>query len=103
MNCEPEPAYGLGDDAAWQDLQHMGRAAHPLIAISGFDEDDGASFTLRIYRTRFAIIDTGNEVLNDASDFIEMNGINHWLGGMYLRPENLWPWNEAAQKLVAGS
>ena len=96
---DAEPAYGLGDYAVWQDLQHLAYAARPLIVISGFDEDDGASFASRIYRTRLAITDAGNAVLNDASDFIEMNGIDHWLGGVHLRAENFWRWDEAKQEL----
>jgi hypothetical protein len=58
-------------------------------------------FGSRIYRTRLAITDAGNEVLNDTSDFIEMNGTAHWLGGVHLRPANLWRWNEAAQEISA--
>jgi hypothetical protein len=100
---DAEPAYGLGDYAVWQDLQHLAHAARPLIIISGFDEDEGASFASRIYRTHVAITAAGNAVLNDKSDFIEMNSIDHWLSGVHLRPENLWRWDEAAQKLVAGS
>lgn len=99
---DAEPAYGLGDYAAWEDLQHMAQAAQPLIIISGFDEGDEASFASRIYRASFAITDAGKAVLNGERDFIETNGVDHWLGGVHLRSDQVWRWDESSQTLVAG-
>ena len=96
-----EPAYGLGDYAAWQDLRQMAQAAHPLIVISGYDEGDGASPTSSMHRATFAITEAGNEVLNGERDFIEMNGLDRWLGGVHLHTENLWRWDEVNEKLIA--
>jgi Domain of unknown function (DUF1835) len=98
---DAEPAYGLGDYAAWQDLQQMAGAAHPLIVISGYDEGDGASRASRMHRARFVLTEAGARVLNDESDFIEVNGIDRWLGGVHLCADTLWRWDEANGKLIA--
>jgi Domain of unknown function (DUF1835) len=98
---DAEPAYGLGDHAVWQDLQQLGRAPQPLVAISGFDEADGASFASSMHRARLALTPLGERVLNGESDFVEMNGIDGWLGGVHLRSDSLWRWDEANGRLIA--
>lgn len=99
---DAEPAYGLGDQQVWQDVRHMARAARPLVVISGFDTGDGRSLSSEKHRTRFAITEAGNDVLNGRRDFIDMNGIDLWLGGVHLHAGNLWRWDQAPQTLIAG-
>ena len=43
------------------------------------------------------------DVLNGNADFLDMNGIDLWLGGVHLRDkENLWRFDEQTQRLIAG-
>lgn len=103
MFFEAEPAYGLGDYQVWGDLKRMAAAPQSLITITGFDDSDSASFSSRIHKTSFDITKTGMDVLNGKADFVDMNPVDMWLGGVHLRNENLWRWDEQAQKLHTGS
>ena len=97
-----EPAYGLGDYQVWHDMKRMASASQPLVKITGFDDSDSASFSSRIHKTSFDITQTGMDVLNGNADFLDMNGIDLWLGGVHLRDkENLWRWDEQTQRLIA--
>ena len=96
-----EPAYGLGDYQVWHDMKRMASVPQSLVTITGFDDSDSASFSSRIYKTSFDITQTGMDVLNGKADFLDMNDIDLWLGGVHLRDkENLWRFDEQTQRLV---
>jgi hypothetical protein len=99
MFFEAEPAYGLGDYQIWSDLKRMAASRQSLVTITGFDDSDSASFSSKIRKTSFNITKTGIDVLNGKADFVDMNPVDMWLGGLHLRNENLWRYNEQAQKL----
>jgi hypothetical protein len=46
------------------------------------------------------VTDVGLEVLAGNVDRIELLGIDRWLGGTHLRPDNLWRWDRAEKKVV---
>lgn len=92
-----EPAYGLGDLQIWCDLKRMAEAAHPLIELEGAADATGADSQLH---TVCRITETGRRVLAGQADFIQLNGIDLWLGGVHLRADNLWRWDEQGQALV---
>ena len=98
---DAEPAYGLGDSQVWDDLQRLAGARRPLLTISGPDELESESVQVRLRQSTFKITDAGNEILNDKGDFIEMNGIDLWLGGVHLSPDNLWRWDDGEQELIS--
>jgi DDE superfamily endonuclease len=85
-----EPAYGLGDSQIWRDLKRVAEAAQPLIQLAGFDAQHGAS---RLHAV-CSITETGQRVLEGQADFVELNGIDLWLGGVHLRADNLWRWDK---------
>ena len=89
-----EPAYGLGDLQIWDDLQRLAEAAQPLIQLES--PADAAS---RLHAA-FSITETGRRVLAGQADFIQLNGVDLWLGGVQLRADNLWRWDEQRQALV---
>ncbi len=93
-----EPAYGLGDHQVWRDMKRMASVPQPLVKITGFDDSDSAS---RSYKASFDITQAGIDVLNGIADFVNMNGIDLWLGGVHLRDkENLWRFDEQTQRLI---
>lgn len=91
------PAYGLGDTQIWCDLNRMAEASHPLLQIEGVD--DAASASSRIHAS-FQLTETGQQVLAGQEDFVQANGIDLWLGGVHLREDNLWRWDEQQQRLI---
>jgi Domain of unknown function (DUF1835) len=98
---EAEPAYGLGDVEAWRDLERMARADHPLITIDGLNDSDSPRTPSRIHKTSFKLTETGREVLEGRADFVALNDVDLWLGGVHLHDKAvLWRWNEQEQSLM---
>ncbi|MEP7340946.1 MAG: DUF1835 domain-containing protein, partial [Acidobacteriota bacterium] len=74
-----EPAYGLGDSQIRRDLLRMAEAAQPLIRFDGFD---GSARTNSWLKAKCDITETGQRVLAGQADFVRLNGIDLWLGGV---------------------
>lgn len=86
-----EPTYGLGDSQIWRDLKRAAKAAQPLIQQVGFDDATCGDSRLQAI---CSITETGQRVLAGQADFVELNGIDLWLGGVHLRADNLWRWDK---------
>jgi len=96
-----EPVYGLGDAQFWNDLQRMIKAKHPLLTPSYMQDVKRTPANAVQPKASFALTETGRAVLNGQSDFVALNGIDRWLGGVHLRePKNLWRWDEQNQKMI---
>ena len=89
---EVEPVYGLGDTQFWLTLRRLADANQPLLRISG--ERPSPDTTIEL-------TDLGRAVLRGDGDFVLLNGIESWLGGVYLSDErNLWRWDDKSQAIV---
>ena len=66
-------------------MKQMASVPQPLINITGFDDSDSASFSSRRHKASFNITQIGTDVFNGNADFLDMNGIDLWLGGVHLR------------------
>ena len=89
---EVEPIYGLGDAQFWLSLRRLANANQPLLDINGGGPSP---------ETPIKITDLGRAILRGEGDFVLLNGIDYWLGGVYLSDErNLWRWDEASQSIV---
>ncbi len=96
------PVYGLGDAQLWLALRRMSGARQPLLTIAGLNGDDrGKSLNPDIARNvGFEITALGQSVLRGEADFVSLNGIDIWLGGVHLQdPETLWRWDEQSERL----
>jgi hypothetical protein len=49
-----------------------------------------------IHNARFEITAYGLSVLNGDADFVALNGIDSWLGGVHLTANSLWRWDESS-------
>jgi hypothetical protein len=106
---DAESVYGLGDAQFWLALQRMSAARSPLLEI----ENDGGKngehgqqvLTPEIVRkARFKMTALGQSVLKGETDFVVLNGIDLWLGGVHLHDKNnLWRWNEQSGTIVFSS
>ncbi len=92
-----EPAYGLGDSQIWDDLKRMAKAEQPLIELEAPADTTGAAAQVQ---TACSITETGRRVLAGQADFIELNGIDLWLGGVHLRADHVFRWDEQQQALI---
>jgi len=94
-----EPTYGLGDAQFWNTLRRMGEAPEPLLKITNGNLSDLNSEDLT--QLSFEITKAGNTVRKENADFVRMNGIDSWLGGVHLRGKfNCWRWDARARKLT---
>jgi hypothetical protein len=100
-----ESIYGLGDAQFWLALQRMGRAKNPLLEIrtEKNGEHGEQELTPNVAReTEFEITEIGKSVLKGEADFVALNGIDLWLGGVHLHHENnLWRWDERSERIVS--
>jgi hypothetical protein len=98
--AKAEPAYGLGDSQFWNELRRLGRARYPLITISGLEIPERNLKSNWFLEASFELTETGSAVLAGERDFIELNGIDLWLGGVHLTDASTWRWDEQNCRLV---
>jgi len=95
-----EPLYGFGDAQVVLELKRLGEATNPLLTmnnngnLSPIDSD-------KFLSASFQITDHGTAVLYGDEDFVKLNGIDLWLGGVHLQGnEAAWRWDEDHQRLI---
>ena len=96
---EQEPVYGLGDFQFYLALKRLSDAHAPLLTNGNGHDSDGRLNSGKIKNTTFEITDRGAAVLQGKADFVKLNGIDLWLGGVHLSDRNLWRWDEEKQGL----
>jgi hypothetical protein len=92
-----EPLYGFGDAQVFLELKRLAKGAHPLL----IRKDDASPMESgQLLGTSFRITDQGKAVLNGDEDFVGLNGIDLWLGGVHLQGnEAAWRWDEEHRRL----
>ncbi|MEN8167140.1 MAG: hypothetical protein ABFR65_06625 [Pseudomonadota bacterium] len=85
----------MGDASFWVMLQQMLDANSPLLTLP-----PGKSLTLPTSPDQtLSITSEGEAVLDGKRNWLEINGVDHWIGGVHLTPENLWCWNSNDRRL----
>jgi hypothetical protein len=82
-------------------LKRLANARQALLTMSnaGVDLRDSS----HLAETSFEITEQGKQTLNGDEDFVRLNGIDLWLGGVHLQGETSdWRWDEAAGTLERG-
>jgi hypothetical protein len=98
---QAEPVYGLGDAQFWLALLPLCEAGQPLLVLENGQNAGHELKRIFIDKARFEVTDLGDAVLNGEADFVVLNGIDLWLGGVYLSGDrNLWRWDEQSTKIV---
>lgn len=101
----------MGDTSCWGIIQNLAESKVPVLKVTGPDFSELTDFNPDDYeppknlkRWDVSITDTGRDVLAGKQDYIKLNGIDKWLGGVHLQgPESQWRWNEDSRKLVRTS
>jgi len=99
MFAETEHLYGLGDSQFWRELIRLSDARNPVINVSGPDDKTGAFNSNQFHQARLELTETGRAVLAGEQDFLELNLIDYWLGGVHLTDGNLWRWDEDSGRI----
>jgi hypothetical protein len=92
-----EPVYGLGDAQFWLALRRMIVVVEPLIEASDIPPAslDQPLTPEIVQQTKFRLTPAGLAVLNNEVDFVTLNGIDQWLGGVHLEASGRrWRWDE---------
>jgi hypothetical protein len=77
-----EPLYGFGDAQVFLELKQLSSANHPVITITNGNENP--LDTHGLLNSSFEVTNLGGAVLNGEKNFMELNGIDTWLGGVHL-------------------
>ena len=98
---ETEPVYGLGDAQFSRALQRLSDAGQPLLTIEAAHNGNKPLISGNLGKVKMEITELGAAVMRGDGDFVSLNGIDQWFGGVYLSGErNLWRWDDEQKKLV---
>lgn len=95
-----EPTIGFGDFQFWCDVKRLAVADVPFIEIAGVASLSNALSADSVHQAVFRLTDQGRAALAGTENFVKLNGIDYWLGGVHLTPSNLWQWDETGQQIV---
>jgi hypothetical protein len=84
---EAEEAPYTGDTWVWRRLDELGAGEHPLVELGSILD----------------LTEAGRAVLAGAADRIALLGVDRWLGGTHLTPDDLWRWDRASGRVVRAS
>ena len=94
-----EPVYGLGDAQLSLSLRMLSSEPNPLLTVVNAKPEEQLAAD-GIHEAEFKLTEAGHAVLNGEADFVALNSIDLWLGGVHLTGSgNVWRWNEASGKL----
>ena len=94
-----DPVYGFGDAQVFIELERLAAASRPLLTM-GNAATVSALNSRQLLESSFQVTELGEAVLRGDEDFVRLNGIDLWLGGVHLEgDEAAWRWDEAEDRL----
>jgi len=93
-----EAIYGLGDAQVWFSLVGLATAKEPLVSSENGSDHSVLTNSFPC-ETKFKLTDRGRSVLNGEVDFLTINEIDEWLGGVHLQGHQVWRWDDQEKKL----
>jgi Domain of unknown function (DUF1835) len=101
-----EEAPFLGDTWFYRALAALGQGKARLL-----ETDDGTPLppppplgdSERFALLQLRLTATGEGTLRGQADRVELLGIDRWIGGTHITPDNIWRWDSTQLKLVAPS
>ncbi|GHH97918.1 DUF1835 domain-containing protein [Neobacillus kokaensis] len=95
--------FGMGDLQYWCILKRMSDGPRPLIRIEDM-EFNFPSYTnpeQKFQDSRVIMTKTGQRVLDGKEDWIALNDINNWFGGVHITgKDNVWRWDDIKETIV---
>ncbi|KZE79692.1 hypothetical protein AV654_15425, partial [Paenibacillus elgii] len=93
---------GMGDLQYWHRLAKLVQGPHPLLKLEGFNAFPGYKDPAPSFRhSTVALTEAGRRVLDGEADWIALNGIDEWYGGVHLQGRSTpWRWDASHNTLV---
>jgi hypothetical protein len=85
----------MGDSSFYRLMRNLATARYPLIRVG----NPRAPFDQWAH-TPIELTPAGLQVVEGRQDQIQVNGIDHWLGGVHLERNAMWRWDERAGRLA---
>lgn len=101
---EAEPVYGFGDAQFWLALQRMTATRQPVLTIDGLQSGESRQALTPdfVRKAKLQLTELGESALNGEADFVALNGIDLWLGGVHFNDaQGSWRWDEESRRLVS--
>ncbi|MBD2870246.1 DUF1835 domain-containing protein [Paenibacillus arenilitoris] len=88
---------GLGDIQYWRVLRLLAEAEHPMLIVEGDGRFPGLHDAPGDFLTRrVRLTPLGAKLASGEADWIALNGIDRWYGGVHLQGRSpIWRWDEA--------
>ncbi|HVV67458.1 MAG TPA: DUF1835 domain-containing protein [Gammaproteobacteria bacterium] len=86
---------GLSDSCFFNVVKRLSIITHPLLVV----KESPAQPT----KITAELTELGKQVLTGQADWVTINGINRWLGGVHLQADCYWRWDKPQKRLVMKS
>jgi hypothetical protein len=92
---------GMGDIQYWYILRKMTQGLHPLLQFEGHVTYPKYQQSINVFlSTPIQLTELGRQIQSEPTDWVALNGIEAWLGGVHLQGyTNIWRWNSATANL----
>jgi hypothetical protein len=93
----------LGDLGFYYRLEQLAHGPAPLVSglpQGGIAAAARSNRTVEYIDTPIELTGAGNSVLDGNANQIALNGIDRWIGGVHLTPDNYWRYDPATKALV---
>ncbi|MDH5219384.1 MAG: DUF1835 domain-containing protein [Gammaproteobacteria bacterium] len=79
----------------WLSVSRLIQADHPAIELQEEYNGQRVGQDNRQHpsSSHIRITDTGKRLLRNQDDWIQLNGIDRWVGGVHLNSKNIWRWD----------
>ncbi len=95
----------LGDLGFYTRLENLSGGRQPLLRglpAGGIAQAARTNHTVEYIDTLIELTETGEAVLGGRADHVALNGIDRWIGGVHLTPDNLWRFDPESAALLRG-
>jgi hypothetical protein len=89
--------YGYGDAHVWNSIRRLASARVPFLTIS---LPENKSKTPWFLEAEVIPTTAGLDALAGRADYVALNGIDQWIGGVHLQNGGGWRWDDRLQSLV---
>jgi uncharacterized protein DUF1835 len=82
----------LGDTFAFRTMRRLAAGRTPMLALGDAPMNG---------KTPIGITESGRAVLGAEADYVELNGVDRWIGGVHLDGDGPnWRWDEGLERIV---